>query len=83
MTYSLSDWIWLSNYRIDENVTLTSPGVYVLSISSLGPILYVGRADSGLDDRLKGHIREKHRLKDQIGEKYKLFKFDSPIFYYV
>jgi hypothetical protein len=56
----------LSNYKINEVVTETSPGTYVLEYPSSDKtfiIKYVGRSDDDLNDR----------LHDWVG-KYKSFK---------
>lgn len=68
MPYSLSKVIALTNKRIDEMITRTAPGVYVLDKTTKGSfhVSYVGRSD----DDVKG------RLKDWVGTEYKFFKFD-------
>ncbi len=61
----LSEVISLTDLRINQQVTKTSAGVYVLDASSTGPFTssYVGRSDTDLNKR----------LHDWVG-KYKYFK---------
>jgi len=68
MPYSLSGLGSLTNEKIDQMVTQTSPGVYVLDKATTGPfhVDYVGRSDDDLNPRLKTHV----------GSEYKYFKFD-------
>jgi len=67
MPYSLSEWIYLSTKNIDENVTQTKPGAYVLDkMGGRYKILYVGRADKDLNDRLKKYV----------GSDYAFFAYD-------
>lgn len=57
----------LDNKSIDANVTKTSPGNYALGKveGETFYVLYVGRADNDVNDR----------LKDWVGKKYPKFKF--------
>ena len=67
MTYSLSEWFYLSNERIDEKVTRTSPGVYTLDVKEGSyKVCYVGRSDDDLNER----------LKDWVESTYSFFQFD-------
>lgn len=68
MVYSLSETYALTNEKIDQAVTRTSPGVYALDKTTTGgfQVNYVGRADVDLNKRLKAWV----------GSKYKFFKFD-------
>src|SRR5579862_8512782 len=61
----MSQGFTLNEERIDEVVTKTSPGVYLLDPTSNGPFdpAYAGRSDFDLNAR----------LKDWVGEGYKFF----------
>lgn len=65
----MADFYTLSSAKIDEAVTLKSPGVYVLDRNTgIGFIVkYVGRADEDVADRLKKHAGDGY---------YKYFKFE-------
>jgi len=64
----LSNLAPLTNEKIDENVTRTSPGVYALDKTTTPGFHfdYVGRADDDLNARLKSHL----------GSEYRYFEFD-------
>ena len=68
MPYSLSGVEVLTNEKIDEVVTRTSPGVYALDRIPGGGfhVNYVGRSDDDLNER----------LESWVGSKYKWFEFD-------
>ena len=59
---------------IDLYVPENSKGVYALTTTSQESILYVGRSDEDLNDRLKKHIGEmsKSKKKDYTWYKYKI-----------
>ncbi len=68
MPYSLSKLAGLRNEKIDEVVTQTKPGVYVLDKDDklAFQVNYVGRADKDLNERIKKWVETKYRY----------FKFD-------
>lgn len=59
----------LSTNRIDETITFSAPGVYLLDRTTTGPfnVNYVGRSDDDVAGRLK-----KHAAKGT----YKFFQFE-------
>ena len=63
----------LTTNRINEVVTRTSQGVYILYVSYNGTEYYVGRSDTNVAARLKQHVGEKSRTAKST---YKYFKFD-------
>ena len=66
MKYSLSKLYILLNEKIEEIITNTSPGAFVLDMSSSQfKGLYVGRSDEDIKEQLKKHTNSK----------YKWFKF--------
>lgn len=55
----------LTSDGIDQNVTRTSPGAYALGHKKNGKfrILYVGRSDTDVNDRLHDHIGKFSKFK--------------------
>jgi hypothetical protein len=65
----MADVYALTSERIDEVVTITLPGVYLLDKSTTGAfaVNYVGRADDDIAKRLKQHATDGY---------YKFFQFE-------
>ncbi len=64
----LSNLYSLSDDKIDEVVTETSPGVYALDETTTGgfTVSYVGRADEDLNRRLHHHVRGRYQFFEYV-----------------
>jgi hypothetical protein len=62
---TLSDPITLNDVRINQTITKTSAGVYVLDKTSTGPFVasYVGRSDGDLNKRLQNWVGKYNYFK--------------------